>query len=176
MLLTNRGKHKLRSAFCWMTIILGAFACDLSAGAQQEASVAQTVQISIRAGLLEVSARNQADIRLISVRLQNRLLAEFKAHIGEALDFLATYADIDATYVVLRTNMGQGACVGTDIFVLKILENKDGKDVARADVSPILQKCRGEGPEVKFTHRGAETIVTVAGYQLSNKKWMPEKH
>jgi hypothetical protein len=176
MLLTNRGKHKLRSAFCWMTIILGAFAYGLSADAQQEAPVAQAMQISIRTGLLEVSARNQADTRLISVRLQNRLLAEFKADIGEVLDFLATYADIDATYVVLRTNMGQGACVGTDVFVLKVLENEDGKNAPRADISPILRKCMGEGPEVKFTHPGAETIVTVAGYQLRNKKWVPDKH
>lgn len=146
-----------------------------SVKAQQEE---QAVRISARTGLLEITARNQTDEnRLISVKLNNQLLREFKTDFGVTLDFLATYTGIDATYVVLRTNMGQGACVGTDVFVLALYEYDDsGKKSPRVEVSPILQKCMGEAPSVEFdiNERGNER-VSVVGHELRNNKWVHER-
>jgi hypothetical protein len=129
---------------------------------------AKTVRTDTLSGPLEITARNQSDkVRLISVQLNKRPLTEFRTEAGDRLDLLATYAGSDVTYVVLRTNMGQGACVGTDVFVLTILEAEKS---SRANVSPILQKCMGEEPTIKFDNG----VVSVAGFSLRNNKWVAE--
>jgi len=59
--------------------------------------------------------------------------------------------------------------------VLTIYESEYGKEGSRAEVSPILQKCMGDAPSIKFNsdERG-RTVVAVSGYELKNDKWIQE--
>ena len=147
--------------------------CAVAPARAQQEQLA--VQVTTRAGLMEVRAKNQTDeVRQISVALNGQLLTEFKTDFGITLDFLATYAGIDATYIVLRTNQGQGACVGTDVFVLTLYEyGVRGEKKPPVDVSPVLRKCMGEAPPVKFEmdERGKE-VISVIGYELRNGRWV----
>jgi hypothetical protein len=151
-------------------VLIFGFACNLFG---QTAEPEKTLRIDLLSGRLEITAKNQKDERVISVRLGQRSLKEFKTYAGPWLDFLGTYSGVEAAYVVLRTNMGSGACVGTDVFVLRIKESNGNVPVV--DVSPVLRKCMGEGPEVKFTVEGAQTIVTVAGSQWRSQGWVAER-
>ena len=173
---TNARPNRL-TAILWVgtVVMLSCLCAAIPTKAQQEE---QAVRISTWTGVLEITARNQmGDVRLISVKLNNQLLKEFKTHSGGHLDFLATYTGIEATTIVLRTNMGQGACVGTDVFVLTLYEGDElGQKKPHVKVSPILQKCMGEAPTVKFDmdDHGNE-IIFVDGYELRNNRWIQER-
>src|SRR5215213_6512882 len=101
-----------------LTLVCLLLLCTaLGANAQEEAAVAHAYT---QVGHLEITAKEPTPrARMISLKLDGQLLEEFETDVGgSGLDVLATYTGIDATYVVLRTNMGQGACVGTDVYVL----------------------------------------------------------
>jgi hypothetical protein len=67
--------------------------------------------------------------------------------------------------------------LGTDVFVLTIYEPELGRSSQRTHVSPILQKCMGESPGVRFvTDSRGKVVVSVAGYELQNDKWVQESN
>ncbi len=120
------------------------FLCPTVTIATNAQQVSQGVRVSTLTGMLEITAKNQAEFRLISVKLDSQVLKEFKTDLGVDLDLLATYEyGAEATYIVLRTNMGQGACVPTDIYVLTLHEydDKTQKKTPRLEISPVLQGC-----------------------------------
>jgi hypothetical protein len=132
---------------------------------QEEATHAYT-----QAGHLEITAKEPTPrARVISLKLNGQLLEELETDVGSnGLDVLATYTGKDATYVVLRSNMGQGACVGTDVYVLTVynqdVANKTGRHV---EVSSKLARCMGEIPGVSFdVDDHGNQIIVVAGSDL----------
>ena len=125
---------------------------------------------------MEISASNQSEQeRLITVKLDGHVLKQFKTRFGDWLDILASYTAGDAAYVVLRTNIGNGACGGTGgLYVLAFDESGvPPKEPLPVAVSPILDACLGDTPEVKFEvdSRGTEAI-TVNEYELRNNRWI----
>lgn len=144
--------------------------------AQQEE---QVVKFSTREGLLEISARNQSEQdRLITVKLDGQILKRFKTHFGDWLDILASYTAGDATYVVLRTNIGNGACGGTGGLYVLTFDESDipPKQLLPVAISPILEACLGDTPTVKFDldNQGNE-IIFVNEYELRNNRWIRER-
>lgn len=162
------------SAACWTC---ATFPARAQGEAQAEPQEEQTARISIGPGLLEITARNETDTaRAISVGLDDKSLAEFKTDPGMALDLLATYTGAGATYVVLRTNLSQGGCGGTDVYVLTVYTEREGQEGPGVEVSPVLQKCMGDVPGICFTYEENEgEIVSVAGYDLRNDTWVAEE-
>src|SRR5947209_221620 len=136
----------------WIGVVFTlSSACAVSTvKAQQEE---QVVKLTIQEGVLEISATNQSEQeRLITVKLGNRILKQFKTRFGDWLDILASYTAGDATYVVLRTNIGNGACGGTGGLYVLAFDESDipPKEPLPVKVSPILDACLGDTPEVKF--------------------------
>ena len=173
MKLTGEFTRRFRSA-SWTGLVFAAFWlwAVAPAGAEEQAQEEQAVRLSIGTSLLEVGAVNQSDeVRLISVRLDDKSLAEFKTDPGMTLDLMATYSGAGATYLVLRTNLSQGGCGGTDVYVLTAYP--EGEGGPHVEVSPILQKCMGEVPGVCFIYDEREgEIVSVAGFELRDDKWV----
>jgi hypothetical protein len=157
----------------WILFLVFILSAPISAKAQQNE---KTIRMDMREGILEIQRNQDDNGKLISVVLNKKLLKKFETDSGDWLDFLAMYNGSLETYIVVRTNMGQGACVGTDVFVLKISEYLRREETEPyVEVSPVLQKCMGETPEVKFANENGADIITVAGYELRDKKWVPTK-
>jgi hypothetical protein len=152
-----------------------AFLCAIVSLKAQEGE--KKIRIDLLTGPLEISSKNQNEnTRIISVRFNQQLLKEIKTGFGDWLDFLAMYSGSNATYIVLRTNSGSGACGPTDVFVLTIYESEYGKTGSRAEVSPILQKCMGDSPSVTFNaDQKGRIVVAVSGNELKDDKWVQEK-
>jgi hypothetical protein len=136
----------------------------------------QVVRLSIHQGDVEISAINQSkQERLITVKLGGHVLKQFKTRFGDWLDILASYTASDATYVVLRTNIGNGACGGTGGLYVLTFDEADipPKAPLPLAVSPILDACLGESPEVKFDidDRGNE-VISVNEFVLRNNRWL----
>jgi hypothetical protein len=147
----------------------------------------QVVSVSIFWGDVEISSKNQPDdSRLITVTLDDgnteRVLKQFKANAGSSIDILASYAASGGTYVVLRTEPGNGACAGAGgIYVLAFDETSlPPKVPLPVSVSPILEACLGDMPTVKFdSSTQAYIVISVGeyelrsdGYELSNSRWI----
>jgi len=136
------------------------------------------IKITTTSGLVEISASSQEDPnRLLSVKLDGHVIKRFKTPSGNLLDLLAMYKGFDSTYLVIRTNMGVGGCVGTDVYVIRIHEKDEKRKGTQLDVSPILQKCMGEIPVVKFeVDKHGNTVVIVAEFALRDNRWAQSKY
>ena len=125
---------------------------------------------------MEISAINQSEQeRLITVKLGDRIRKQFKTHPGTWLDILASYAAADATYVVLRTNIGNGACGGTGGLYVLTFDESDvpPKEPLPVAVAPILEGCLGDTPAVKFDlDAHGNEVITVNEYELRNNRWI----
>lgn len=167
-------------------IILALF-CLCAAPVVKAQQDEQVVAISIFWGDVEISAKRQSDdSRLITVTLDDgnaeRILKQFKTGSGSSIDILASYAASGGTYVVLRTEPGNGACAGAGgIYVMAFDETSlPPKVPLPVSVSPILEACLGDMPTVKFdTDTQAYLVISVGGYELrcdgyelSNSRWI----
>jgi len=115
-----KNKEAITIRHCRTAFFAMAFLCAIVSLKAQEGE--KKARIDLLTGPFEISSRNQNEkTRLISVRFNQKLLKEFKAGFGDWLDFLAMYSGSNATYIVLRTNFGSGACGPTDVFCIDYL-------------------------------------------------------
>lgn len=136
--------------------------------AAQEDYGHKVVRVTISTGELVVTSNSTPDgeSRIFTVQLDGRQVKQFQTEYSPTLHILAYYQGSE-DYVVLRTNMGQGGCVPTDIYVIRIDENR------KATVSPKLSECAGETPEIRFStdHKG-HSSVTVQGQRWNGGRWL----
>src|SRR5688572_31594448 len=148
-----------RTQFTFFILVI---LCTCLANPLLALQLVRSVLVDILGGRLEISARNAStQVRLISVRLNDRNLKEFETDYGDILELLATHTDSTTTYVVLRTHLGSGACGGSHVYLLTI------RDPATLDVSPVLRECLGDRPNIRFEN-GA---VLVGPYYSFGGSW-----
>ena len=157
---------------CYIKAMLIFFALCFSVNAQEK-----TVRAYFENHLVEVSAdSNIGDSRVVTIKVNGQGVKVFTIDAGFTLDVLATYKGFNEYYLVLRTNIGSGACVGTDLYVLKISFVSTSNSVSHADVSPRLRDCMGEVPDVHFilSDKGG-IVVAVFDNELRGGKWIKQR-
>lgn len=169
----SRTNCLLLFAFC-LAVITG------SATVSAEEDVARAIILGENVEFTIIRGNEAADFETISVKVGGKLLKQFAAPNGGFLNVVATFNGPEADYLLLRTSMGQGACAGGDLYVLKFYTYGDEQPrKISVQVSPVSTACLGEWPPVKFTYGlKGDLVISVSGQELRGdawSRWVPER-
>lgn len=122
---------------------------------------------------------DSANFQIVEIKSRGKIIK--KISIGSVLlpQIIGTFNGFDASYVLYRTDMGQGACAGGSLYVIKFNENSSTGELSFIEVSPVLTTCLGEFPifSLNYTNKGV-LMLTVAGHTLNLDlmgKWVENK-
>ena len=122
---------------------------------------------------------DSANFQIVEIKSKGKILK--KISVGAVLfpQIVGTFNGFDASYLLYRTDMGQGACAGGSLYIIKFNENSSTGELSFIEVSPVLTTCLGEYPifSLTYTNNGVLTLI-VAGHTMNldlMDKWVENK-
>lgn len=91
-----------------------------------------------------------ADFVTVSIKVEGRLVKQFATRSVIYPYVVATIHGIDNDFILYRTFMGQGACAGGDLYVIRLSDAYQTN--LEVVVSPVLSGCLGEFQNISFTY------------------------
>jgi hypothetical protein len=181
----RKGQHRFMLLLLMHTslsrLVSALVLCLIATCAHAQNEVVRAVVLEQTVEFTMARSNEAADFETVSVRIGGKLLKQFATPDGSFLIVVATFNGYDGDYLLLRTSMGQGACAGGSLYVLKFSSIGDQQPPTRinVNVSPVLTTCLGEFPPVKFTYGAkGDLVISVSGYELRGDvwlRWVPER-
>src|SRR5215213_1494027 len=103
-----------------LMLLVGAH-CQAQEGAERAYALGRLVEFTSEDG------GEKADFDVVSVKVEEELLKKFSASVTY-LKVIATFNGPEGDYVLLRTSMGSGACVGGDLYALNFFSYEPGNN------------------------------------------------
>src|ERR1041384_6935255 len=167
-------------------LILALLSSFVSAYAQQISMPeinrpVHTVVLGQPVEIVPTKGSDAANFVTVSVTYGGKTLRQFAAEDVTFPQILASYGgDYTDNYLLYRTSMGNGACGGGSLYIIKFGYKSEGQSPqVDVTVSPVLTTCLGEFPSVKFDTAANEGfIISVSGYKINTEymvRWESER-
>jgi hypothetical protein len=95
----------------------------------------------------------------VTITINGKPAKTFKADLSGAA-MIASFNGVDGSYLVWRSDMGQGACAGGHAYVMKFSRPSEQGDLKVAVSAPVAD-CLGEFPPVNFYYTGPQAALTI---------------
>jgi hypothetical protein len=96
----------------------------------------------------------------VTITINGKPAKTFKADLNLSSTIIASFNGIDASYLVWRSDTGNGACAGGHAYVMKFSRPGDQGDL-RVAVSAPVADCLGEFPPVNFYYSGPKAALAI---------------
>lgn len=124
-----------------------------------------------------------AKFQVLQIETGGKILKKISVSRIVIPQIIGTFQDIDSQYAIYRTYMGNGACAGGDLYIIKFETKFDQstltEKITDTEVSPVLSGCLGEFPVYSITYNQKnDLILSVSEHSINLNylnKWIKNK-
>lgn len=122
---------------------------------------------------------HNANFEVVNIIVSGKIVKKFSTNEVTFPQVIGTFSGYGGEYVLYRTSMGNGACAGGDLHVIKFRIDISTDKLSDIIVSPVLTSCLGEYPVFSLTYnKEGEIILNISNHSINldfMNQWVENK-